>query len=372
MRILYSALSVIGLLAIAVPASVYAQSAPPVIKVKSGKPYVHKHSGLSVPENLGGMKRSGTKAYFANELDVGIQYEVADASEAITIYIFRNTSGNIPLWFDRAREQIEKRPNFGKVTAISEPVAFVVAGQENASAMRVTYALSGASYKSSGLALIPVGEFYVKVRVSSSTRTAEDLDGLLSKVISDIKWPSTTTAHPTVAAIKPCENALSFEGTPNRVAQKGANTLFAGLMNSAATAANKDDKTQQTPALFCRDAYNIFPSGVYRRDNATDGYVLALADSGRAIDVGPDTIEALLKEEPKGDGKNNDDTKDTAKSYSINFQIPDQVMTYGARDRLPSPEQLIQIVQSEAPTVTASTWGKNRGNIQINSDTFKP
>jgi hypothetical protein len=372
MRIIFGTLSILGLLTIAAPASVYAQSDPPTLKVKSGKPYLHKHSGLSVPVNLGGMQRTGTQVYFKNELDVSVQYENDSASEAVTVYIFRNTNGNIPIWFDRAREHIEKRPNFGTAVMLTEPIAFAIAGQKNASSMRVVFALTDSAYKSSGLALIPVGEFYVKVRVTSSTRTPQELENWLSQVITEIKWPDATTPHPLAVATKPCQTALSFEGAPNRIVQKTANILFEGIMNAASSTINESEENLQTPAPYCRDPYDIFPAGVYRRDNATNAYLLALSDSGLAIDVRPDATTTLMSQGEKVDPKNDGVSQDTPIPYGINLKIQDKILTYDPRDRLPDPDQLLQIVNSEEPNITASTWGKEKGNVQLDSNTVKP
>ena len=370
MRILAMVLGLMGLSAVSVPAASFAQDAPPPVKLKSGKPYIHPHTKLVIPEILGGMKRSGGKAYFADDLNTAIQYELSNASEAITVFIFRNTSGNIPIWFDRARENIEKRGAFGNVKSLSGPVSFSVTPQGQASAMRVTYALLQSNYKSSALALVPVGEFYIKIRASSSSKTPQETDALMDKIIKDITWPTQKNPLPAAIPVKSCETAAKFETGANKVKQETANALIGGLLSAMPAAATDDDAEKSSPKIWCRDSYEMYPSGVYRLNNDANSYMLALSDAGAAIYVGPDADDLFTASKPEENVKKEaQDAK--AKTYSVTLKFPDSAWTYASRDRLLPPSQTMEIINSENPTSKAFNWGKRKGNIEISAESIK-
>ena len=370
MRLLGFALGFVGLVAAGVPVETYAQGGPPAMKLKSGKPYTHPHTKIVVPEILGGMKRSGGQAYFGDDLNLGIQYESNNASEAITVYVYRNTAGNIPIWFDRAREVIEKRSNFGNVKPFTTPVSFTAPGQDADSAMGITYALLQSSYKSSALALIPAGEFYVKIRASSSVKTPQETQMWMDQIIKQIQWPKQAVVQPAAVPIKSCDASAKFDPAAKKIKQDTANAMITGLLGSAVNlnVGTKDEK--EPPAIWCRDAFEIFPSGVYRANNATDGYMLAISDAGAAIYVGPDLAATLLEQKSDADAKK-ETNKTEPKSYSITLNLPDSVLAFQPRDGLPSPSQALQIVEREAPNTTTRNWGKQKGNIEINSGAMK-
>jgi hypothetical protein len=350
----------LGLFLLGSPGVAVAQNAPPPLKLKANKPYSHPHSGLVVPETLGGMKRSGSQVYAANVLDVALQYETDAAQDAITIYIFRNVSGSVPIWFDRARESIEKRDKFGKATALKEPFSFAINGQNNASAMRATYALSGSGYKSTGLALVPLNGFYVKIRTSSANRSVEELDAWMSQIINELSWPKKPGTHPAAVAIKPCSTPLKFDGSANLVKQDSSNSILAGLFGSISVPDTEDTAEDEPQKIWCRDAKDIFPHGVYRTEDETDNYMLAVTDAGRAIYVGPDLSSLLLSEADEG-------KEAKPIPYSIIVKTPDTTLNFQPRDRLVEPSQVFQIIDSEAPSSSSITWGKKKGNISINT-----
>ena len=78
-----------------------------------GKAWKHKHSGIIVPATLAGTPRDRGMTYAPDELDLGLSFVVGDAAESLTVYIFRNTNGAVPVWFSQAQWGIEHRGNFG-------------------------------------------------------------------------------------------------------------------------------------------------------------------------------------------------------------------------------------------------------------------
>lgn len=68
-----------------------------------GKAWKHKHSGIIVPATLAGTPRDRGMTYAPDELDLGLSFVVGDAAESLTVYIFRNTNGAVPVWFFQAQ-----------------------------------------------------------------------------------------------------------------------------------------------------------------------------------------------------------------------------------------------------------------------------
>lgn len=88
---------------------------------------------------------------------------------------------------------------------------------------------------------------------------------------------------------------------------------------------SQQPKVVKTPT-YCRDRATGSQYGVYRADEETAGYVLALADAGRFIRVG----EAL--------------SIDGRKRFSVTYHELDRTMVYDNFNALPAPQQAFELV----------------------------
>lgn len=349
----------VGLALLAAPASA---QAPGDIQLPANKPYRHKATKLTLPVAMDGLPRIRVAAWVP-EIDEAVNFESADGREAITIFIFRNVTGAIPVWYDRTAWVIAHRDIYGGATPVVPAAAFVPPRQRNASALIGSYRPGKGPFKSTGAAYIPLGpEWYVSVRYSSSSLDPEALDTHLRSVIAAIDWPNNIEPQPDAAPLSDCAQPLATKGDAKPVTgdKAGAAALFGGLMASAARDDKKKMDAIDPPVIWCRDTGSyagLEAHGVYRPVNTTDRYLIAFQDAGRGLWVGPDELAALLD-------------KDAAPSWSVSVIGIGDTTQYVSRDRLPSPSQALDISNKESFTSKATTWGKKR-NVTVGPGMLK-
>ncbi len=240
------------------------------LPLKAGKAWEHKHSGIGVPATLGGLQRDAGMAYASDDLDVGLSYTERNAAESLSFYVFRNTNGAVPVWFAQAQWGIEKRDTFGNPPLAIAPAAFVPPGQHTASGLRAVYAPKSGSYRSTGVLLLPVGDWYVKIRASSQSRAPEELASWMDSVLAEIDWPRDIAAAAAARPVTPCAEPLRFEAEAADASGDDltAEALGVALMSSAAG----DDSIAKEPAptlQWCRDRQLDGNVATYRADGST-------------------------------------------------------------------------------------------------------
>lgn len=152
---------------------------PPQLTLGATEPYRHKPSGLSVPTTLDGLQRTSAVAYVP-DLDEALSFDNPSNSDTLTVYVFRNVSGSVPLWFDRIDWVASHRDIYGGLVPLHTPTAFTPPGQGTASGLIDSYSVSKGPYRSTAIAFMPLGaDWYVSVRYSSKT-----LDGATLERIS--------------------------------------------------------------------------------------------------------------------------------------------------------------------------------------------
>jgi hypothetical protein len=340
-----------GTLAIAAAASLSntaaAQQAQD-LKVSAGKPYKHKLSKLSFPATLAGAPRLRVRSIGPELLDVSAGYETADGAEFLSLFVYRNVTGAVPVWFDRARWAIENRPDvYGTPVAAVGAPAFVPPGQQAASGMIATYTLNKPPYRSTGVAILPFGEWLVKLRYSSKTLEAASLATAMRKALAELDWPREITAGVAASPVTECPTPLALSGESKPAPANGAAVLLAAVMGLAANAGTKEkaEPAPTPPASWCRDPTVLKLGGVYRPDAATDRYLIALSDAGRGVFVGPDSAAALLAP-----------TQPAAPSWSVALIDMDATTYFPAQDRLPSPAQVVERILNGPANSRSSTW----------------
>lgn len=319
--------------------------------VPAGKGWKHAETGLILMPQLAGLSRIALTDATQTERDVAAQYDMPDKSMFATIYLFHPAIADVALWFDRSRTAIETRDLFRNAApASADPIAFAVGGSGSATSLRQVYATpGGGQYRSTALAVVPVGEWVVSVRMSAKTLTADQLDASLQQVIQAIRWPKPT-ATPTAATALPitgCATPLTFPKA-RQAKSNGADMLMALMGSSiAAKAKASDAPASAPPTIWCRDGDGSTEYGVYRSNASTNGYVMALYDAGRVINVYPSLMGQV----------------DNSGTYSVSLtDVEGTVSSFPAFTAMPSPKQVWDLVKS----------GKRTGTIQGNRMTIDP
>ncbi|WP_077147218.1 hypothetical protein [Sphingopyxis sp. KK2] len=331
------------------------------IAIKHGEAWTHAHSGMTVPPTLGGNALTRAKAYAPDELDVGLSFEPEGAEDFISFYVFRNTNGAAPVWFAQAQWAIENRDIYGGPKLAAPPRAFAPPGQTVASGLRAVYAPQGdgAPFTSTAVVLAPVGDWYVKLRVSSQRRTPAELDTLVDSLLAEIRWPQQAAGAPAALPVIPCPAPLAFDKKSKDMIGGGMEEILAAALVSAAANVDSDEKDPgpTSPVQWCRDRQMDNNVATYRAGEATDAYLLTFGDNGNGVSVGLSGVNTIMAEI---------EGKKAKPRYSVTLHTAAEDVNFVAQDRLPSPDRAADIVNANRRASTVSTWGKDR-TVEINS-----
>ncbi|MCC2978132.1 hypothetical protein LK533_15835 [Sphingomonas sp. PL-96] len=332
------------------------------LKVSSDEPYAHDLSGLRLPATLARAPRNKAVTIGGDLLDVSANYESPDRAELLSLYVYRQASGALPVWFDRARWSIEHRPNvYGKPVAAVGGPSFVPPRQQTASGLIATYTLNKNAYRSTGVAILPFGNWLVKLRYSSKTLEAASLATAMRAALAELEWPADIAPAPAAVPVTNCSTPLVTSGK-SRPAQEDLRAMLMTAIVGVAAATDPADKeaTAAEPrAAWCRDATALKGGGVYRPNEATDNYLIALSDAGRGVLVGPSPANSLRAE-----------SNPPAPSWNVSLVDLGATTFFQAQDRLPSPSHVMQRVIRGPVTSQVSTRGKKR-NINISPGAFR-
>lgn len=356
-----------GVLAAAAIALVAAPAgAQEALKLKAGKVWKHKHSGIAVPATLAGTPRTGGNAYAPDELDVSLSFTIGDAAESLSFYVFRNTNGAVPVWFSQAQWAVENRNIYGNPAISLAPQAFVPPGQTTASGLKAVYEPGSGAYRSTGVMLLPVGDWYVKIRASSQSRSPAELASWMDSALAEITWPKAIEAEPEAVPVTDCAVPLAFPVEAQDAPKDGGADLVAGMLGMMV----REGVAEETPesraaaatARWCRDSALGGNQAAYRRNADTERYLLAVGDNGNGIWVEPDAAALLLAADETDEEK-------APQRFSILLMTAARNVNYVAQDRLPSPKRVAEILGAGRSVTAVSTWGKDK-SVEVNSNSF--
>jgi hypothetical protein len=327
------------LLAIA-PGTGFAQRQTP-IQLADGKPYEHKPSGLTVPATLDDLPRTGASALEAGQLDENVSFQ--SGNEVLTVYIFRNVTGSVPLWFDRASWMIEHRSDqYGAATPLDRPAAFVPPGQATASGLTRTWLTGKGPFRSTGVALVPLGgDWYVKLRYSSGTHSAEALAPRLAGAVAALGWPAAIAPQPAAALVAACTGSLDYARKAKLKKPDMTDALIGAMVAGAAREKAAKNPEEGLPVQWCREGDSTMQFGIYRAAGNNDGYLLALGDAGRAI-----SVHRGLALEDRDPG------------YQVSVATLDRTLIYPSFDKLPRPEAAVEAVMRNRPISSSARDSK--------------
>lgn len=315
------------------------------LTVPADKGWKHAATGIILKASLLGLARESItdNSDGDGERDIYLNFSDSGKANALTIYIFHPAAMSVPLWFDRSQTAIEVRDIFGGVTAVStDPVAFAPPRTNITAGLRQVYTPRKGPYRATGLVMMPLGDWLVAIRLSSTTLDPAALDAKLTEAVTAIGWPANAVP-PTVGAtpIHACPDTLSFK----KARLLKPDMMQALLGGAAITAATKDTPVEAKPVSWCRQGEAMALYAVYRADGDTAHYTLALGDSGRVANVGAG-LGALM-------GKG---------GFEVSFSDVDGgVAIYPSFDRLPQPTQVVDLILHGNPIsrVTPSATGSS-------------
>jgi hypothetical protein len=289
------------------------------------------------------MRRTDVQDSGSAELDVMATYEDSARTVTTSVYLFRSQIRSTPLWFDRARTVIEHLGAFMIAPAEALPArAFALPGGLSESGLRVVYPVSGGRHIATGLAVAPLNDWTVKVRMTSSSLDAKALDQKMAAFIGNIKWPNNVGQAPAAAPLQPCPTPL----TPKRAKLIKPDMEQVVLGSLFAMAAAIEPFAE--PVTYCREQEQSVGYGVYRPAASQTSYLIALTDSGRAVSVG----EAPNIMKPK------------STPYSVTLLDLGRSSVYPSFNRLPPPKQVMDMLPKARP-LSSSEVGTT--TVSINS-----
>lgn len=308
------------------------------LEVPATASWKHAETGLVLRPAIIGLARTEISDLTTAELDIAAQYGSVDGV-AVTLYLFRPALFSVPVWFDRAETQILQRDIFGNVAPQGEPRAFAPPGGTVESALRRAYKPDKPAFKSTALAVIPVGDWLMAIRISARDLDPATLDSRLSAVIEAVGWPKGIAEGPIATPIAACTNTLAYARKAKLLRPEMESSIFGALV--AGVGANRRRDT--APTMLCRDGKGNLDYGVYRQPDSTDSYMLAIQDAGRVVRVYP---AISLQKANAG--------------FSVSFDNLAKTMIYPNFNRLPAPEAAWKAVRTTAPVSSTSRQGKNQ------------
>ncbi|HEX8225296.1 MAG TPA: hypothetical protein VF605_15895 [Allosphingosinicella sp.] len=331
-----------------------AQDPPPrPLELSATAAFTHEHSRVELPPVLRGLPRIEARENEPGQLHISFQYASPDRGEAFIVIIYRDVGGGLPVWFDRARRRVERGAEIGAAT-LHRAGPFFPPRRTNASGLLATYGLAGKGYRSSGVALVPAGEWLVTLWAASRTEYPPELEARLKAALFEIVWPEMEPAR-EVDSIAACTTALAFPREAEPVPRDKES--FARSYMGAVVDAKLIEPLRRVadPPRWCRDSIELDNAGVYRADEQTDGYFLAINDSGRGIRVRRNGVS--LSDQRASN------RKDQSERYEVQAIQMSKISTSSLLDRLPPPAQALAIVMERRLEITFLTWGEGRGRV---------
>ncbi|MET0309761.1 MAG: hypothetical protein ABW023_13725 [Sphingomonas sp.] len=337
-------------MALAAPLGAQAQQVTK-IEVPASKKWQHAHTGLIVPQTLGGLARTGITDSSNNELDVAVQFGDPNLTH-VTLYLFRPALMSVPMWFDRIETQIRHGDVFGDAVPTTDTLAFVPPKASAAAALRRVYKPGKASFSATGAAVLPLGEWLVAIRLSSSTLDPAALDAKLTEVVTGLQWPAPkaeAAETPAAAPIQACASPLAYSDKAKLKKPDMTMALIgAALVNAAQNSELKKTVENAGPANFCREGSGEREFAAYRAlPLQGDSYLIAIADAGRTISVQP----ALQLDEKRP-------------GYSVTVNDLANSYIYPPFDKLPAPARVMEAIGKTRPISSTTRSGKD---ITINA-----
>ncbi|MBB3692149.1 hypothetical protein [Sphingomonas sp. BK580] len=321
-----------------------AAGAARTLAVPADKGWMHAQTRVVLRPQVAGLTRRSLSDSTETEHDVTAQFESADHATFATLYLFHSALPEVPVWFDRARAALETRDLFRHAAPASEaPIAFVASGTIPA-ALRQTYAIVDGPNRSTALAVMPLGEWLMVLRMTGRGNSAT-LDRQLTDFVTALRLPQDAAAHPA-APIVACPSALAY-GKAKMVKPETTDLLlsFLGAM------AVEEKKTEPAPVStrpWCREGEPGDGFAAYRREDETDGFGLALQDAGRVAWTRLSVASQFAAQQRAGE------RLVKASTWAVTLSDVDgRTLTFPSFTALPTPKQVFEDISKQRPLGSA-------------------
>ena len=334
------------------------------LKTKAGKPWAHKDSGFAFPAVNGPFVRRGmTDISDGKRIDVSATYDDPTTGSVATLYLYRPAMPDASLWFDISNWFLQRNDRFGTITPDGGPTAFQIAPTAGSAALRQSYAIS-ATGRSTGVAIVPVGPWLIKLRITSATLEPAVLDQMMRDFLTAMPWPKKMPTAPDGLPIAACTTKLGTMRA-EEIKQVSA-VILVGAMLASMAKEDSEKGTAEPPARLCRDDSQtgfIYP--LYQLDEGRTGYVMPIGDNGTLLSVRNDTTSAAVSSELGGN------TSGEARPfYRVTVMTPEKWEQYPAFAQLPPPDQAAEVTRQSEPLSVTKILGKGT-QIVLNRETFK-
>jgi hypothetical protein len=317
------------------------------LAVPADKGWQHQDTGLILTARLAGLPRTGLSDTTQSEHDVMARFEAPDQSVVASVFLFKPAIADVALWFDRGATTLQANDVFrGAAPASAAPIGFAPGGAPVASSLRQVYAGAKGPYRSTALAVMPLGEWIVAVRMSAKSLSADALDAGLMQLIGAIRWPAVAAAAaaappaPALAAVPvtACAAPLTFRKV--KLLKSNTTDVLMQLIGTHAVreaSASKERKPVQ-PSRWCREGEARAEYGVYRSDReGAQGYAMVLGDAGRVVWVQPSLMGQIEK----------------TGHYSVSLaDVDGRTLAFPSFNGMPAPEQVWDLVGKGGPSAT--------------------
>jgi hypothetical protein len=314
------------------------------LDVPAGKGWQHAQSGLILTAQLGELQRTKLEDLSQSELDVAATFWAPDKSTYATIYIYRPGLSDPAVWFDRSQLAMAHNGNYSLGVPSGPVTRFATPGSAVQNGLRVTHAMAGKPTGATALAMAPIGEWLVAIRLTSDTRDGAGVDAVMTDVINKIRWPAKAGSAVVPNPVQPCTTPIKFKKAKILKPDLGQSLLGATLSMMANDVAAKEEK-EGPPPVFCLEGTGSADYSVYRPVGTNDRYVMALGDGGIAASVFPQ----LSLDGKKG-------------NYSVTLTDLDSADSYAGFNALPEPAQVFQMLMKMSPV---SSTGRGSKNISL-------
>lgn len=351
---------------LAVPATAK-PAAPTTLSTKPDKPWTHKPSDIGFPAAIDGFARTAVQDLSGGPLlDVSVAYDDPVGRTHVNIYLYHAAMPATALWFDVAKTMIATNDQFGQPAAQGDPVAFAIPGGAVAAGLRQSFSITKIG-RSSGVALIAIGEWVVKLRMTSPVHDAPELDMAMERMIQQIGWPRKRPPLSAVTPLSPCARPRTF-GSRAAMAEQddGAlllNAMIGGMATDSSRRARTKGEAPDAPTLCVHPDRIGGRLPIYQGDREDGGYIIPLGDSGIVLDVGQNSLASLLNIEKGQDAP--------SAPWTVTVKTLDRWEQYPSYATMPPPTQAIDIIQQEKPLSSTSVYGKGGTRISISPEAMK-
>ncbi|MEM8694553.1 MAG: hypothetical protein AAGE05_00850 [Pseudomonadota bacterium] len=330
--------------------AVSATAAPTTLETIDTEAFSHDVSGAELPAAIGSLQRTRVVDFEQGQFNIAAQYQNDEGSTFITLYLYRAGVPNVSLWFDRVVPTITSREGFEPEVGNEIVVRpFTPPGHDQNSGLRMSYSPRHGGVAGTAAALAQYGTWLVKIRASSNRFGHDTLDQLVDLTLAEFEPPDRVGNPGPAYSVEPCQSELAVGAAQQVPASSVEVAPLAMLFQGIGQTVGEDGQViDPEPVTYCRDSLSTDGYGVYRANEATGGYVIALSDAGNVISVGRGTT--LL-----------DLARNSGAPIAITFQSSAQNLVFQPFDALPYPEAAIEVVNTQ-DAIAASD---RMGNIQL-------